>query len=64
MATREDDSNFIPVEAVAMMVGVTTRSIYRYVETETNFPRPVRIGGLVRWRRKEVERWLASLQSK
>jgi len=43
--------------AVAAMLGCGPRHVYRLSDTG-RMPRPVKLGGLVRWRRAELLAWI------
>lgn len=43
---------------VAALLGVSSRSVYRLSDAG-KMPRPLKIGGSVRWDRRPVERWIA-----
>lgn len=47
----------IPVEAVAKLLGVSIRSVWR-LRSSRKIIEPVRIGGVVRWKLDEVNRWV------
>jgi prophage regulatory protein len=47
------------VRAVAEMICCAPRTIYRLADAG-QLPQPVRVGGLVRWRRADVNDWLAA----
>ncbi len=49
------------VRAVATMLGLSPRSVYRLADAGT-LPRPLKIGGAVRWRRKTLEEFLDGLE--
>jgi len=49
----------LDVQAVAVMVGCSSRNIYR-LSDGGRMPRPVRIGRLVRWRTADIEAWIAA----
>lgn len=49
----------LDVRGVAVMVGCSSRSIYR-LSDGGRMPRPVKIGRLIRWRRSDVEAWIAA----
>lgn len=51
-------SLLIPVREVARIMNVSTRSVWRLLSAG-KLPRPLRIGGAVRWRRDDLERWIA-----
>lgn len=48
----------LDVEALAGLLGVSTRHVRRCVDAG-KFPQPVRLGGCVRWPRHVVEAWIA-----
>lgn len=48
----------IPVEEVARMFSISTRSVWR-LRSAGKLPEPIRIGGSVRWRTEEVAEWMA-----
>lgn len=47
----------IAVAELAELLGVSVRTIWRK-ESTGHLPAPVRIGGLVRWRRTEIMQWI------
>jgi excisionase family DNA binding protein len=47
------------VQAVARLLDCSTRHVYRLADTG-RMPPPVRLGALVRWRRQDLDAWLAS----
>jgi predicted DNA-binding transcriptional regulator AlpA len=48
----------IPAERLASMMNISTRTLWRLLSAK-KLVEPVRIGGSVRWRLQEVERWVA-----
>jgi excisionase family DNA binding protein len=48
----------LDVNAVAEMLTCSPRHVYRLSDCG-EMPRPVKVGRLVRWRRKELEDWIA-----
>ena len=54
-----DRAELVDAETVAAMLSCSTRHVCRLVESE-RMPRPVRLGALVRWRRQEIEAWIAN----
>jgi excisionase family DNA binding protein len=44
------------VKQVAAMLGVSVRHVYRMTDGGL-MPRPIKLGGLNRWSRKEIEDW-------
>ena len=51
-------ASLIDVIAVAAMLSSSKRHVYRLRDAD-RMPRPVRLGGLVRWNREEIERWIS-----
>ncbi|MFN7878064.1 MAG: helix-turn-helix transcriptional regulator [Pirellula sp.] len=49
----------LDVEQVAGMLGVSSRQVYRLADGG-RMPRPLKIGGSVRWDRQAVEKWIAA----
>jgi excisionase family DNA binding protein len=49
----------LDVRAVAQLLGCSPRHIYRLADGG-RIPAPVRIGALVRWRRADLDAWLAA----
>ena len=45
-------------EVAAICGGCSTRHVYRLADAG-RMPRPVKLGALVRWRRDEIETWIA-----
>lgn len=50
--------DFLKVDGVAEMLDCSVRSVYRLADAG-KLPRPVRLGGMVRWNRAELESWVA-----
>ena len=50
-------AKLIHVQCVAEMLDVSTRHVYRLADSG-RMPRPIRLGGAVRWRRKEIADWV------
>lgn len=48
----------LTIEEVSRLVGLSVRQIQR-LKSLGQFPKEVRIGGSVRWRRSDVEQWVA-----
>ena len=48
----------LTVDGVAALLVCSPRTVYRLVDTG-RIPRPVRIGGMIRWPREPFERWVA-----
>ena len=61
ISSESDPCQLLRVSEVAAMLGVHTRSVWRLASNGT-IPRPVRLSlRLVRWRRADLERHLATL---
>ena len=50
-------SVMLTVDDLAAMLRCSSRSVYRLTDAG-RLPRPVKLGGLVRWRREAVENWI------
>src|SRR5262245_20899631 len=48
----------LDVQAVAQLLDCSTRHVYRLADAG-RMPPPVRLGALVRWRRADLDAWLA-----
>ena len=48
----------LDVRAIAMILGCSSRHVYRMSDSGA-MPRPVRLSVLVRWRKTDIERWIA-----
>jgi len=53
------ESALIDVRVVAVLLGCSTRHVYRLTDAG-RMPPPVRLGALIRWRRAEIEEWIAA----
>jgi excisionase family DNA binding protein len=49
----------LDVRAVACMLGCSARHVYRLADAG-RMPAPLKLGALVRWRRLDLDNWLAS----
>ena len=54
---KEPEPLLITVREVATILGLSTRSVWRLLRTG-KLLRPVKIGGAVRWRSKELRQWV------
>jgi excisionase family DNA binding protein len=52
-------SQLLDVRAVAHLLGCSVRHVYRMADSG-QMPRPVKLGALVRWRRSDLDAWLAA----
>ena len=57
-ASAENDAALLDVRQVAALLTCSTRHVYRLTDAG-RMPRPVNLGRLVRWRRAEIEAWIA-----
>jgi len=48
----------ITVEHVAKMLSYSTRQVYRMADVGT-IPRPIKIGKGTRWRKSDIDEWIA-----
>jgi len=55
----EAESLLISVDVLATMLDISPRSVWRRLSSGEMIE-PVRIGTCVRWRRQEVEAWIAA----
>jgi excisionase family DNA binding protein len=53
-----DYAALLDVRAVAQLLGCSARHVYRLSDSGA-MPAPVRLGALVRWRRSELDAWVA-----
>jgi excisionase family DNA binding protein len=51
-------SLLLTADQAAHLLGVSTRTLWR-LHSAGQLPRSVKIGGSTRWRREEIERWIA-----
>lgn len=51
----------LTIAEVVAMTRLSKSTIYRRIG-EGSFPRSLKISGCTRWRRSDVERWIAALQ--
>ena len=49
----------LDVGDVAAMLNVSTRTVRRMADSSV-MPRPVRLSSLIRWRRADIDAWLAA----
>ena len=55
----ESPAKMLDVRRVAALLVCSTRHIYRLSDAG-KMPRPMHLGGLVRWRAAEIESWIAA----
>ncbi len=49
----------LDVSSVAELCGCSTRHVYRLSDS-CRMPRPIKLGRLVRWRRADLDAWIAT----
>lgn len=49
----------LDVQAVAAMLDCSSRHVYRLADAG-RMPRPLKLGALVRWRRSDLDHWIAA----
>jgi excisionase family DNA binding protein len=54
----EIESLLLSAAEVAALLNISTRTLWRLLSAR-QVPEPIRLGGSVRWRREEVETWIA-----
>lgn len=52
-------AELLDVRQVASMVNASPRTVMRFSDAG-RMPRPVKLGSLVRWRRADIEAWIAA----
>lgn len=55
----QEPTRLLDVDRVAGMLGVSSRQVYRLADGG-RMPRPLRLGGAVRWDRQTIENWIAA----
>ena len=55
-----EPARLMTVEAVAAMLAVSSRHIYRLADSG-KMPRPVKLGGSNRWDREVIENWIREI---
>lgn len=58
MVAMNTESALLTVEEVSTMLNCSTRHVYRLADGG-RMPRPVKLGNLNRWSRKDLEAWIA-----
>lgn len=56
--TTAEPARLLDVGAVAALLGVSTRHVYRLADAG-RAPRPLKLGGARRWDRVAIESWIA-----
>ena len=64
MATNEERANLnaddylLDIKAVSLRLSVSVRTVQR-LDSSGKLPRPIRVGGSVRWRKSDIDAWIA-----
>ena len=53
----KNDPLMLRVEDVAAMLAISTRQVFRLADSG-KMPRPLKLGGAVRWRKGDLETWI------
>lgn len=59
---RHEDSqsvSLLTVKEISQMMGISTRTLHRW-NVSGQMPSSVKIGGCVRWKKREIESWIES----
>ena len=59
LSTAAPTPALLDVQAVAEMLGCSTRHVYRLSDAG-KMPSPIKLGALVRWNRASLEEWIAA----
>jgi excisionase family DNA binding protein len=59
MAPEPSAAPLLDVRAVAALLDCSTRHVYRLADAG-RMPAPLRLGALIRWRRQDLDAWLAA----
>jgi prophage regulatory protein len=55
----EKEQSLLTIQQVRQLTGLGLRTIHTWYKTgEHNFPKPVKLGRLLRWRSGEVQLWI------
>jgi len=54
----ENELRLLNVNEVAERLGCSTRQVYRLADAG-KMPRPIKLGGLVRWASESLDAWIA-----
>jgi excisionase family DNA binding protein len=57
--TTAPEPALLDVRGVSRLLNCSPRHVYRLCDAD-RMPRPIRLGTLLRWKRRELEEWLAS----
>ena len=48
---------------VAALMSVSRNTVWRWADRLADFPQPVRIGGATRWRKSDLDKYVADLKT-
>ena len=48
---------------VATLMSVSRNTVWRWADRLAGFPQPVRIGGATRWRKSDLDKYIADLEA-
>ena len=48
----------LSAKALAKMLSLSARTVWRYRSSD-QLPRPVKVGGAIRWRHTDIEKWIS-----
>ena len=48
----------LTIEEVSQQLGIAVQTLYRWRSDGTDMPQAIKIGGRLRWRQEEVDRWI------
>lgn len=51
------EDNLLTIKEVRRYLNCATSTIYRWMD-ENHFPRPLRLGGMARWEKRDIEEFL------
>ena len=55
----EKEQSLLTIQQVHQLTGLGLRTIHAWCKTgEHNFPKPIKLGRLLRWRSGEVQAWI------
>jgi predicted DNA-binding transcriptional regulator AlpA len=54
----------LTAKAVAKMLSLSPRTVWRYRSSVAKFPRPIKIGSAVRWHLSDIEKYIESKKEK
>jgi prophage regulatory protein len=56
----EKEQSLFTIQQVRQLTGLGLRTIHAWYKTgEHNFPKPIKLGRLLRWRSNDIQTWIA-----